>query len=76
MEKLTHAEAFHIAPAGRISSAWKREGEGVALTLAIPEGMHGQLRAPKGWLFEDGRAVRPAASGEYRLLPARVLYRA
>ena len=76
VEKLTHAEAFHIAPAGRISSAWKREGEGVLLTLAIPEGMHGQLRAPKGWLFEDGRAVRPAASGEYRLLSARVLYRA
>ena len=71
MEALTHAEAFHIAPAGKISVSWKRDGEDVFLTLEAPEGLHGSIRAPKGWLLPDEMGVLPLASGQYRLKKAR-----
>lgn len=46
--QLTHAEGWHDHPKGRISSAWKRVGEQIELTLTIPEGCHGSLRLPDG----------------------------
>lgn len=67
ISQLTHAEGFHIAPAGRISSAWKREGDAIVLTVEAPGSMTGQIRLEDGWLFDDGLAVRPLSSGSFRL---------
>ncbi len=64
---LTHAEGFHIAPEGRIESAWKREGENVLLRVTVPEGITGKIALDGGWKFEDGSAKKAAASGEYRI---------
>ena len=69
--KLDHAEAFHLAPAGRIESGWRRDGGEILLTVSVPEGMHGSILAPKGWLLPQGLGVLPLASGEYRLTPSR-----
>lgn len=66
--QLTHAAGFHIAPRGRIDVRWEREDGGVTLTVALPEGMHGQIGLESGWRFADGQAVRPAATGTYRIL--------
>ena len=71
VEALTHAEAFHVSPAGKISVSWKRDGEDVLLSLEAPESLHGCIRAPKGWLLPDEMGVLPLASGQYRLKKAR-----
>ncbi len=71
VEALTHAEAFHIAPAGKISVSWKREGKEVLLSITVPEGLHGSIHAPKGWMLPKELAILPLASGEYRLTPIR-----
>ena len=67
ISQLTHAEGFHIAPAGRISSAWKREEDAIVLTVEVPGSMTGRIRLEDGWLFDDGLAVRPLSSGSFRL---------
>lgn len=69
IQKLTHAEAFHLAPAGKISVCWERDGKDILLRLEIPQGMQGSLYAPRGWKLPGGQGVLPLASGEYRLTP-------
>ncbi len=69
IKKLTHAEAFHLAPAGKISVCWERDGKDVLLRLEIPQEMQGSLYAPRGWKLPGGQGVLPLASGEYRLTP-------
>jgi len=68
---LEHVVAHHDLPAGRVESSWKREGEGIILAVAVPDGCRGDILLEKGWQFEDGTAVKPAASGTYRVLPKR-----
>lgn len=63
--QLDRAEGFHIAPAGRIASSWEREGDTVRLTVQLPEAMTGRILLEKGWVFENGLAVKPAVSGVY-----------
>ena len=70
IDALDHASAYHIAPAGKIESSWKRENGGITLTLTIPEACHGRILLESGWQFEDGHCTRPAQSGVYRILPA------
>jgi alpha-L-rhamnosidase len=63
---LDAAEAYYTAPDGRITSSWKRDGEGVILTVALPETVSGEIVLPAGYAFEDGSAVKTAATGTYR----------
>ena len=37
--KITHAEGHYDAPKGRITAAWRREGDGFVYTVTLPEGM-------------------------------------
>ena len=68
ISRLTHAEAFHIAPAGRIASAWERdEDDVIVLTVELPNTMHGVIRLESGYVFEDGLAYKAAESGTYRI---------
>ena len=68
ISRLTHAEAFHIAPAGRIASAWERdEDDVIVLTVELPSTMHGIIRLESGYVFEDGLAYKAAESGTYRI---------
>ena len=66
---LSHAEGYHVAPAGKIASAWTRDGEDVLLTVEIPAGCRGEIRLEAAWQFENGNGVREAKSGVYRLIP-------
>ncbi|MGM9652008.1 MAG: family 78 glycoside hydrolase catalytic domain [Eubacteriales bacterium] len=68
IDALSHAEGYHTVPAGRIESAWKRDGEDVVLTVTVPAGCRGEIRLERGWQFEDGESVKEAKSGTYRLL--------
>ena len=64
---LDHATAYHIAPAGEIVSTWRREGDEIVLSLAIPCGMDAKVILPCGYAFSDGHSSMKASSGEYRI---------
>lgn len=65
--QLTHAEGFHIAPAGRISSSWKREEENILLTVEVPSSMTGEIRLTDGWVFDDELSFHALSSGTFLL---------
>lgn len=65
--QLSFAEGFHVAPAGKIVSSWKRNGQDVVLMLEMPANMHGTIFLEDGWRFENGRSTHPAVAGEYRV---------
>lgn len=69
---MDHASGYHICPDGRIEAAWRRTGEKtVKLTLAVPEGLHGNLILEEGWTEADsGLSVLTAESGIYHLKKA------
>lgn len=64
---LNHSRGFHIAPAGRVESAWKRVDDGVELTVKAPETMKGVIRLPQGYVFEDGLCEKTLASGDFQV---------
>jgi len=64
---LNFAEGWHAAPEGEVRVRWQREEGGISLEVAMPEGLKGQIRLPLGYAFEDGTAVKAAASGQYRV---------
>jgi len=68
---LDYAEGWHRAPEGEIRVRWERTEGGVALKVAVPEGLRGRVKLPGGFVFEDGTAVKEAETGEYTLRPAR-----
>lgn len=65
---LEDASAYHVTPVGKITSAWKREGDEITLTVEIPEGMGGRIALREGYAFSDGEAAKPAVSGTYRIV--------
>ena len=65
--RLTFAEAWHEAPAGKIVSRWERKGDAIELTLTIPEAMTAEAVLPGGWCFSDGTSAKPITSGTYTL---------
>lgn len=69
IDALTHAAAHHECVAGRIESAWKREGGDILLTVTVPAGCRGDILSDSGWQFEDGETVKTAKTGTYRLIP-------
>ena len=66
---LSQAEAYHIAPGGKITVAWQRTGEKtVELTLTVPQGMRGNLILESNWMDEKTRQpVAPVESRTYHL---------
>jgi alpha-L-rhamnosidase len=51
---LTHAEAYHIAPDGKIEVKWERSGENeITLTAVIPENMSFDLELCDGWTVKE-----------------------
>lgn len=68
---LDSAKGFHIAPAGKIVSEWKRDGDSIELTVTVPEKMTGRILLEDGWVFEDGRkSIKPAKTGSYKIVKA------
>ncbi len=67
--QLDHAGAYTALNCGRLSVSWQRDGGSVLLTVDVPAGAHGLIRAVDGWRFEDGFTERALASGTYRMIP-------
>ena len=64
---LDWAEGSHFAPAGKITSAWKRENGVVTLKLGIPAAMHATAKLPQGYAFADGTTEKAVVSGIYEI---------
>ena len=73
VKNLTYAEGYHIAPAGEIRVHWQRKKGGILLKITLPEALSGVLRLPSGYVFEDGLAVKPAVSGQYKVKACNIL---
>ena len=68
VEALREVSAYHIAPAGRISVAWRREGRDILLDLTVPAGMRATLTLPEGFCLASGERESGVTSGRYRIL--------
>jgi len=51
IETLNFAEAFHVAPAGKIKVRWERIDGGITLNVVKPGDYTGQVILPDGWTF-------------------------
>ncbi len=71
IEKLSHAKAYHIAPAGKICVQWQRDDAGIALTVEVPEGCIGRIMLENGFVFDNGVSVKPLDSKAYRIVKVR-----
>lgn len=65
---LDHAEAWHDAPAGKVSVSWKQTGNGITLELTIPEGMQATAILPEGYCFESSKTERLVCTGTYPIV--------
>lgn len=70
VDALDCASAHHIAPAGRISSSWTREGQNIVLTLEIPKDICATAILPTPFCFEDGARQKAVTSGAYNIIRA------
>jgi len=62
------ASAYHIAPAGKISVSWRREGQNITLNLEIPQNMKATVALEQNYCFEGGHCSMPAVTGEYKII--------
>ena len=69
LNALSHAEAYHECPMGKIEVRWARNDDGtVSLTVAVPASMHGNIVFPDGWVCAScGKTETDAVSGSYTL---------
>lgn len=71
---LTHAEAFHVTPHGKISVRWERnqnDKNEVLLTVEYPQTLHGKIVFDQGYVCTAcGKTETEAKSGTYRLKKA------
>lgn len=67
IESLENAKAFHIAPAGKISTEWQKEKDCINLKVDVPEKMSGSVILPDGFEFENGEKIIPVKSGTYKV---------
>ena len=62
---LNNAEGYYIAPSGKISVSWKKNGGNVILDLQIPEEVKATAYLEKDYVFDDGTSTKKVCSGEY-----------
>ena len=59
------ADGYYDAPCGRIRSRWRREGETIVLSLALPDALNTEVILPEGYAFADGTSRCAAKMGDY-----------
>ncbi|MBQ8577226.1 MAG: family 78 glycoside hydrolase catalytic domain [Clostridia bacterium] len=69
---LTHAEAFHETPMGKISVRWERSSDNeITLCVEYPEALHGSLVFDAGWVCKKcGKSQTDAKAGTFVLVRA------
>lgn len=67
LSALEFAEAYYDAPGGRIAVRWEWNGNGVLLSLTLPETTTATLLLKDGWQLENGKNAAVVTEGTYRL---------
>ncbi|MBQ4562452.1 MAG: family 78 glycoside hydrolase catalytic domain [Clostridia bacterium] len=67
-EGLNHVTAEHELLQGKLSVEIAREGECGTITITCPDSVHGEIKLPSGWCFEDGADTTPLKSGSYKFV--------
>lgn len=62
---LSFADAYHIAPAGKISTHWERNGDKITLTVEAPDCMQGIIKLPENYIFNDKNSEKELKTGSY-----------
>jgi alpha-L-rhamnosidase len=63
---LDFAEATYESIHGRVFSRWSRiDMKRFTIKVFAPCEIHGEIKLPRGYLFEDGEGVKPLLSGKY-----------
>ena len=65
---LDEVSAYHIAPSGKISVSWRKEGQDIILDVEIPNGVCATAKMEPRFRFEDGERSKPIVSGTYRII--------
>ena len=65
VKALDYAEGYYTAPAGKILSSWKRDGDKIILKLEIPDGVTATAYVESGYAFENGLQSMEVTGGEY-----------
>lgn len=65
VKALDFAEAYHKAPAGKISVLWERDGNNITVKTEIPLNVTAKLVLPKGYAFKNGATEKLITTGEY-----------
>lgn len=65
VKKLKYAEARHTVPAGVVYVRWELDGDRATARVEVPAETRGNILAPKGWTFENGKSFAALESGEY-----------
>ena len=68
VEGVKQVSAEHILPAGRLAVEIKREENSGIIDITCPVSVHGEIRLPNGWRFENNETVVPLASGCYKII--------
>jgi len=69
IDALDEVKAYHDAPAGRVSVAWRRGEDGhILLDITVPEHMTGRIFLENPFVFDDGFAAKPLAGGSYKIV--------
>lgn len=60
-------DAAHNLPAGQLSVKIDRDDNCGTISVTCPDSVHGEIRLPDGWKFENGETSLPLASGCYKI---------
>lgn len=65
ISELNHVAAEHLLPAGLLAVEWIRKGDSIVLSISCPECIHGEIKLPDGWYFEDNNTVTALKNGSF-----------
>jgi len=58
IESLDYASASHILPSGKVSVAWKRDGDKILLDVDCCDGVDYAIKLPAGYIMKNGEIIK------------------
>ena len=68
---LDNASAYYIAPQGKISVSWRREGESIVFDVELPKEIRAAVEMQPQFCFEDGERSKSVVTGSYKIIRSR-----
>lgn len=65
---LDNAKAYFDSVCGRVEVAWKKKGNKVLLSVAVPDGICGEIRLPQNAKFADGETAKALTNASFEIV--------